>query len=59
MKDVYVLVERNARLVRMGACRIICIADDFERCSLEMSKYSAERQESMAVENYDLLEDGD
>ncbi len=57
MRDVYVLVKKAATY-NLEA-RIVCIADDIERCNEEMSKHSAIDQSMMEIQNYDLLEDGD
>jgi hypothetical protein len=56
MKDIYVLITRpDCGMVR----RIYAIADDHDRASMEMTKYTAAEQHFMHVENHDLLEEGD
>jgi hypothetical protein len=50
VKDVYLLRYRG---------EVLCIADDFDRVSMQMSSYPAIHQSEMTIENHNLLEEGD
>lgn len=59
MRDVYVLTFRDGTGYNLGGSQIVCIADDFDRASAEMARFTADQQARMKVENHDLLEEGD
>lgn len=55
MKDIYVLQMKTQH-----GGTIICIADDFDRASMEQAKYPASVQAMLEpVQNFNLLEEGD
>lgn len=55
MKQVYVLEAVSC----LGGGGIVCIADDFERCSEEQARYTAAEQSRMKITVHQLLESGD